>query len=78
MQGKRKRIAGATQTALGEGCKAPDVLKAVIDALAIVSDKFKNNETFVPEMLIAAKTMKKELNFSSRDSRRMVLAVRGR
>lgn len=50
----------------------------MIDALANVSDKFKNNETFVPEMLIAAKTMKKELNFSSRDSRRMVLAVRGR
>ena len=31
----------------------------MIDAMGIVGEKFKNNEIFVPEMLVAARAMKK-------------------
>ena len=31
----------------------------MIDAMAVVGDKFKNGEIFVPEMLVAARAMKK-------------------
>ena len=58
-KGKAKATAGLTQEALDEGSKATEILNAMIDAMAIVGEKFKNNEIFVPEMLVAAKAMKK-------------------
>lgn len=57
--GKSKLIEAATQTALDEGNTAQDILNAMIRAMAVVGDKFKQNEIFVPEMLVAARTMKK-------------------
>ncbi len=58
--GKSKLVPGLVQEALDEGNAPIDVLnKGMIDAMAIVGDKFKRNEIFVPEMLIAAKAMKK-------------------
>lgn len=57
--GRAKLAAGAVQKALDEGCAATDILNGMIDAMGIVGDKFKNNEIFVSEMLVAAKAMKK-------------------
>ena len=58
--GKVKQIAGAVQAALDEGCSAEDILNhGMIDAMDVVGEKFRKNEIFVPEMLIAAKAMKK-------------------
>ena len=57
--GKAKLIAAAVQEALDEGCNATDILGSMIEAMDIVGEKFKNGEIFVPEMLIAAKAMKK-------------------
>lgn len=58
--GKSKLVPGLVQEALDEGNAPIDVLnKGMIDAMAIVGDKFKRNEIFAPEMLIAAKAMKK-------------------
>ena len=57
--GKAKLIAAAVQEALDEGCGATDILTSMIEAMDIVGEKFKNGEIFVPEMLIAAKAMKK-------------------
>ena len=58
--GKSKLVPGLVQEALDEGNAPIDVLnKGMIDAMAIVGEKFKRNEIFVPEMLIAAKAMKK-------------------
>ncbi|MDO5401095.1 MAG: corrinoid protein [Eubacteriales bacterium] len=58
--GKAKLVPGLVQEALDEGNAPIDILnKGMIDAMAIVGDKFKKNEIFVPEMLIAAKAMKK-------------------
>ena len=58
--GKSKIVPGLVQEALDEGCSAVDILNhGMIDAMAIVGEKFKNNEIFVPEMLVAARAMKK-------------------
>ena len=59
-KGKVKIVAGLTQEALDEGFSAPEILNTgMIGAMAVVGEKFKNNEIFVPEMLIAARAMKK-------------------
>ena len=58
VRGKSKLIAAAVQEALDEGNAAPDVLDNMIKAMGVVGEKFKNNEIFVPEMLVAARAMK--------------------
>lgn len=58
--GKAKLVPGLVQECLDEGFAPIDILnKGMIDAMSVVGDKFKRNEIFVPEMLIAAKAMKK-------------------
>ena len=58
--GKAKLVPGLVQECLDEGNEPLDVLNhGMIDAMAVVGEKFKNNEIFVPEMLVAAKAMKK-------------------
>jgi 5-methyltetrahydrofolate--homocysteine methyltransferase len=59
-KGKVKIVAGLVQEALDEGASPADILNmGMIGAMAVVGEKFKNNEIFVPEMLIAARAMKK-------------------
>ena len=59
-KGKSKLVAGLVEEALAEGNAPIDVLnKGMIDAMSVVGEKFKNNEIFVPEMLVAARAMKK-------------------
>ena len=58
--GKIKLIEGLVQEALDAGEDANEILdKGMIDAMSIVGARFQANEIFVPEMLVAAKTMKK-------------------
>ena len=59
VRGKAKLIPAAVQETLDEGVPAQDILATMIEAMDVVGEKFKNNEIFVPEMLIAAKAMKK-------------------
>lgn len=58
--GKVKLIEGLVQEAIDAG-DAPDAIlnEGMIAAMGIVGAKFQANEIFVPEMLVAAKTMKK-------------------
>ena len=58
-KGKAKLVGAAVQGALDEGCDATEILSSMIDAMAVVGEKFKNGEIFVPEMLVAARAMKK-------------------
>lgn len=58
-KGKAKLIGAAVQEALDEGNEATAVLDTMIDAMGVVGEQFKNNEIFVPEMLVAARAMKK-------------------
>jgi methanogenic corrinoid protein MtbC1 len=58
--GKSKVIEGLVSEALGEGIDPLNILnEGMIAAMGIVGDKFQKDEIFVPEMLIAARTMKK-------------------
>jgi corrinoid protein of di/trimethylamine methyltransferase len=58
--GKAKIVGTLVQEAIDEGCDPAAILnEGMIGAMAVVGEKFKNNEIFVPEMLIAARAMKK-------------------
>jgi 5-methyltetrahydrofolate--homocysteine methyltransferase len=60
--GKRKEIPELVQQCLTAGEKAGDIVeKRLVPGMAIVGEKFKQNEIFVPEMLIAARAMKEAL-----------------
>ena len=59
-KGKAKLVGKAVQEALDAGCDPVAILnEGMIDAMAVVGEKFKNGEIFVPEMLVAARAMKK-------------------
>lgn len=57
--GKRKDAAAITTELLDAG-SAPESLleEALIPAMGVIGERFKNNEVFVPEMLVSARAMK--------------------
>ncbi len=57
--GRIKVIQGAVQAALDGGVSATDVLNAMSEAMEEVGARFQSGELFVPEMLVAAKTMQR-------------------
>jgi corrinoid protein of di/trimethylamine methyltransferase len=58
--GKSKIIAGLVEEGLAEGLDAAEILNVgMIEAMNVIGEKFQKNEIFVPEMLIAARAMKK-------------------
>ncbi len=57
--GKLKKIEGIVQETLDGGASAQELLDAMIGTMDVVGEKFQRNEIFVPEMLVAALTMKK-------------------
>ncbi len=59
VNGKLKLITGAVQEALDGGASAQECLDSMTAAMDIVGAKFQANEIFVPEMLVAAKTMQR-------------------
>ncbi len=60
--GKLKKIEEAIQEALDAG-EAPDaILTSMTSAMDVVGEKFQKNKIYVPEMLVAAKTMQRGVN----------------
>ena len=59
VRGKAKLVPAAVQETLDEGVDASAILDTMISAMDVVGENFKNGTIFVPEMLIAAKAMKK-------------------
>ena len=58
--GKFKQIEALVQEALDEGLDPNKILnEGMIDAMGVIGAKFQANELFVPELMVAAKTMKK-------------------
>ncbi|MDR1253038.1 MAG: corrinoid protein [Treponema sp.] len=58
--GKSKIIEGLVTDALNEGLDPVKILnEGMISAMGIVGEKFQRSEIFVPEMLVAARAMKK-------------------
>ena len=58
--GKAKIVKGLVQQAIDEGIPAQQILEeGLLSGMSVIGEKFKNNEIFVPEMLVAARAMKK-------------------
>lgn len=61
-KGKRNDAKALTQALLDEGLKPLDIVeKGLVPGMSAIGEKFKNNEVFVPEMLIAARAMKESM-----------------
>ena len=57
-KGKAKDLVAIVNEELALGTSPKDILeKALISGMSVVGEKFKNNEIFVPEVLIAARAM---------------------
>lgn len=57
-RGKAKDVKALVAAALEEGTAASDILeKGLLSGMSVIGEKFKNNEIFVPEVLIAARAM---------------------
>jgi 5-methyltetrahydrofolate--homocysteine methyltransferase len=62
IRGKRKEVPPLVHECLDAGESAQSIVEGrLVPAMKTVGDRFKNNEIFVPEMLIAARAMKAAL-----------------
>ena len=58
-KGKAKEVKALTEAAVKEGVPVGKILnEGLIAGMSVVGAKFKNNEIYVPEVLIAARAMK--------------------
>ena len=56
--GKAKIVKNLVQEALDQGISAKTILEeGLLAGMSVVGEKFKNNEIFVPEVLVAARAM---------------------
>ena len=56
--GKAKLVKELVQQAIDQGIPAQEILeKGLLHGMGIIGEKFKNNEVFVPEVLVAARAM---------------------
>lgn len=62
ISGKRKEVERLIPELLAEGISAKTIVDdGLVAAMGVVGEKFKNNEIFVPEMLVAGRAMKSAL-----------------
>ena len=56
--GKAKEVKALVQQAIDEGISAKIILEeGLLSGMSVIGEKFKNNEVFVPEVLVAARAM---------------------
>ena len=57
-EGQAKAVKELVQQAIDEGIPAKDILeKGLLAGMSVIGEQFKNNEVFVPEVLVAARAM---------------------
>ena len=57
-KGKGKIVKEMVQAAIDEGCDPSKILnEGLLDGMSVIGEKFKNNEVYVPEVLVAARAM---------------------
>ena len=57
-KGKAKIVKELVMQAIDEGVKPEDVLReGLLEGMGVIGEKFKNNEVYVPEVLVAARAM---------------------
>lgn len=58
--GKAKEVVALVQQAIDEGVPAEKILnEGLLSGMDVIGEKFKNNEIYVPEVLVAARAMSK-------------------
>ena len=58
LQGRAKQVKQLVAQALEEGVAAQEILNdGLLSAMNVIGEKFKNNEVFVPEVLVSARAM---------------------
>ncbi len=58
IKGQAPKVKELVQSAIAEGAAPSDILsKGLIAGMAVIGEKFKKNEVYVPEVLIAARAM---------------------
>ena len=56
--GKAKVVKELVQAAIDEGAAVEEILnEGLLAGMSVVGEKFKNNEIYVPEVLVAARAM---------------------
>lgn len=60
-KGRTQVVCNLIETALAEKCDTREIMQSMMDGMAVIGEKFKNNEVFVPEVLISARAMNKGL-----------------
>ncbi|MBP3655061.1 MAG: corrinoid protein [Clostridia bacterium] len=56
--GKAKEVKSLVQQAIDAGVPAQDILEqGLLSGMSVIGEKFKRNEVFVPEVLVAARAM---------------------
>ena len=56
--GRARNVKALVQQALDEGIPAQQILnEGLLSGMAIIGEQFKNNEVFIPEVLVAARAM---------------------
>jgi 5-methyltetrahydrofolate--homocysteine methyltransferase len=59
-KGRAKDVTALVEEGLSEGLSAQELLdKGLLDGMGVLGERFKNNEVFVPEVLIAARALNK-------------------
>ena len=60
-RGKAKLVAAKVEEALAAGTKPHEIMAALLEAMGEVGEKFKRDEVFVPDVMIAARAMNRGL-----------------
>jgi len=56
-KGNLDKVVKLSQECVDENVLAQEILNSLLSGMGIIGEKFKNNEVFVPEVLIAARAM---------------------
>jgi len=57
-KGRAKNVKALVEQAISEGVDAKSILAdGLLDGMGIIGEKFKNNEVYVPDVLVAARAM---------------------
>ncbi|MBQ3503133.1 MAG: corrinoid protein [Oscillospiraceae bacterium] len=56
-KGRSKAVCSLIQNALAENADPKELMQALLDGMEVVGEKFKRDEVFVPDVMIAARAM---------------------
>ena len=60
-KGKAKVVTAKVEEALAAGLAPQELMQTLLDAMAVIGERFKRDEVFVPDVMIAARAMNRGL-----------------